>query len=151
PPHASVDPIPAALRDAATTLKAAIVVCAAAILSQAEADLRANTAAALEHFAAFGRKLDALRTDALNDRISAVATRTERAKASLFEVVGSAERDGLALFAERTGELGTAFNEVMTQAGAASSPPFQFDQFFLETMHDLGQRDWSDAGAGGTP
>ncbi|MDB5620198.1 hypothetical protein [Tardiphaga sp.] len=145
-PDASHDPIPAALRDAATTLKAAIVVSAAAILSQADADLRANAAAAVEHFDSFGRKLDTLRTNSLNDRISVVASKTDIAKTTLFEVVGSAEREGLATFAERVGELGQAFNEVMAQAGLASTPPFQFDQFFLESMHDLGQRDWSDAG-----
>ena len=142
------DPIPAALRDAATTLKAAIAVSAAAILSQAEADLRANAAAAIEHFDAFGRKLDALRTDALNPKIEIVADRTDITKASLFEVVGSAERDGLMVFAERVGELGAAFNAVLDKAGAAPSPPFLFNQFFLESMHDLGQRDWRDAGAG---
>jgi len=140
-PDLSHDPIPAALRDAATTLKAAIAVSAAAILSQAEADLKANAAAAIEHFDAFGRKLDALRTDSLNERIGVVAERMDIAKATLFEVVGSAERDGLAVYAERVGELGAAFNAVM--AHAAPVPPFQFDQFFLETMHDLGQRDWS--------
>ena len=142
-PDLSHDPIPAALRDAATTLKAAIAVSAAAILSQAEADLKANAAAAIEHFDAFGRKLDALRTDSLNERIGVVAERMDIAKATLFEVVGSAERDGLAVYAERVGELGAAFNAVMAQAHAAPVPPFRFDQFFLETMHDLGQRDWS--------
>ena len=141
------DPIPAALRDAATTLKAAIAVSAAAILSQAEADLRANAAAAIEHFDSFGRKLDALRTDALNDNIGLVADRMDIAKASLFEVVGSPERDGLTVFAERVGELGAAFHAVMVKAGCAPTPPFLFDQFFLESMHDLGQRDWTD-GAG---
>jgi hypothetical protein len=147
-PDADHDLIPAALRGAETTLKAAIVVSAAAILSQAEADLKANAAAAIGHFDGFGRKLDALRTHALNDRIGVVAERIDIAKATLFEVVGSAERDGLALFAERIGELGAAFNDVMAQAGAAPTPPLQFDQFFLESMHDLGQRDWSDTGAG---
>ncbi len=145
PSNPTPDPILAALRDAATTLKAAIVVSAAAILSQAEADLKANAAAAIAHFDAFERKLDALRTDALNDRIGDVAKRTDIAKASLFEVVGSAERDGLAIFAKRIGELGTALNAVMAQAGSAPIPPFQFEQFLLESMHDLGQRDWSGA------
>ena len=144
-PDLSHDPIPAALRDAATTLKAAIAVSAAAILSQADADLRANAAAAVKHFDAFGRKLDALRTHELNDLIGTVAERTDLAKATLFEVVGSAEREGLTIFAERVGELGTALHAVMAQAGAAPVPPFAFDQFFLESMHDLGQRDWSDA------
>jgi len=142
------DPIPAALRDAATTLKAAIAVSAAAILSRAEADLRANAAAAIGHFDAFGRKLDALRTAALNPGISVVADRTDVAKASLFEIVGSAERDGVAIFAERVGELGEALHAVMARAGSAPVPPFMFDQFFLESMHDLGQRDWSDTAAG---
>ena len=142
------DPIPAALRDAATTLKAAIAVSAAAILSRAEADLRANAAAAIGHFDAFGRKLDALRIAALNPGIGVVADRTDVAKASLFEVVGSAERDGVAIFAERVGELGEALHAVMARAGSAPVPPFMFDQFFLESMHDLGQRDWSDTAAG---
>lgn len=142
PPH---DPIPAALRDAATTLKAALAVSAAAILSQAEADLKANAAAAIAHFDTFGRKLDALRTDALNAGIGGVAERIDIAKASLFDVVGSPERDGVAIFAERIGELGAAFNAVLAKAGQAPEPPFQFDQFFLESLHDLGQRDWSDA------
>lgn len=145
-PQPDHDPIPAALRDAATKLKAAIVVSAAAILSRAEADLKANAAAAIAHFDAFEQKLDALRTDALNDSIGVVARRIDITKASLFEVVGSAERDGLAIFAERVGELGAALNAVMAQAGSAPSPPFQFEQLFLESMHDLGQRDWSDAG-----
>jgi uncharacterized protein with beta-barrel porin domain len=139
------DPIPAALRDAATTLKAAIAVSAAAILSQADADLRANAAAAIEHYETFGRKLDALRTDGLNAGIGVVAERIDIAKASLFEVVGSPERDGLAIFADRVGELGSALNAVMATAGRAPEPPFRFEQFFLESMHDLGQRDWSDA------
>ena len=138
------DPIPAALRDAATTLKAALAVSAAAILSQAEADLKANAAAAIQHFDMLGRKLDALRTDALNAGIGVVARRIDFTKASLFEVVGSPERDGLAIFAERVGELGAELNAVMAKAGQAPEPPFQFDQFFLESMHDLGQRDWSE-------
>ena len=133
------------LRAATTTLKAAIAVSAAAILSQAEADLAANAAAAIAHYDTFGRKLDALRTGVLNDGISAVAERTDIAKASLFEVVGSSERDGLTNFAERIGELGAAFNAVLAQAGQAPASPFQFDQFFLESLHDLGQRDWSGA------
>ena len=141
-PH---DPIPAALRDAATTLKAALAVSAAAILSQAEADLKANAAAAIAHFDTFGRKLDALRTDALNDGIGVVAQRIDATKASLFDVVGSPERDGLTTFAESIGELGAALNAVMAKAGQAPEPPFRFDQFFLESLHDLGQRDWSDA------
>lgn len=139
------DPVPAALRDAATTLKAAIAVSAAAILSQVEADLRANAAAAINHFDTFGRKLDALRTDALDAGIGIVAERIDITKASLFEVVGSPARDGLAIFAERVGELGSALNAVMATAGRAPTPPFQFHQFFLESLHDLGQRDWSDA------
>ena len=101
--------------------------------------------AAIAHYDTFGRKLDALRTGVLNDGISAVAERTDIAKASLFEVVGSSERDGLTNFAERIGELGAAFNAVLAQAGQAPASPFQFDQFFLESLHDLGQRDWSDA------
>lgn len=141
PPH---EPIAAALRDAATTLKAALAVSAAAILSQAEPDLKANAAAAIQHFDMFGRKLDALRTDALNAGIGIVAIRIDVTKASLFEVVGSPERDGLAIFAECVGELGAEFNAVMAKAGQAPEPPFQFDQFFLESMHDLGQRDWSE-------
>jgi hypothetical protein len=140
-PH---DPIPAALRGAATTLKAALAVSAAAILSQTEADLKANAAAAIQHFDMFGRKLDALRTDALNAGIGVVVRRIDVTKASLFDVVGSPERDGLATFAERVGELGAELNAVMAKAGQAPEPPFQFDQFFLESMHDLGQRDWSE-------
>lgn len=143
PFFAPSEPIPAALRDAATTLKAAIAVSAAAILSQAEADLKANATAAIDHFDSFGRKLDALRTDTLNAGIGVIAQRIDLTKASLFEVVGSPERDGLTIFAERVGELGAALNAVMATAGDAPAPPFQFDQFFLESLHDLGQRDWS--------
>lgn len=142
------DPIHAGLRNAATTLKAAIAVSAAATLSRAEADLKANAAAAIGHYDAFGRKLDALRTDALNAGIGVVAGRIEGVIADLYKVVGSPEREGVATFAERVGELGAAFNDVLTQAGCATMPPFQFDQFFLESLHDLGQRDWSDGAEG---
>ena len=139
------DPVPSCLRKAMTTLKAAIVVSAAAILSQSEADLHANAAAAAGHFELFMRTLDPLRSEALNGRIGVVAERVDVARTTLLAVVGSAERDGLESFAERIGELGAAFNDVLAEACAATAPPFRFDQFFLESMHELGQRDWSGA------
>ncbi len=135
----------AVLRDAATTLKAAIAVSAAAILSQARGDLEANAKAAMDHFDAFSGKLNGIRDDALNDRIGRVDEQIARARKTLLQVVGSAERDGIDLFAERIGALGRAFQVVMaTYAEAPATPPFQYDQFFLETMADLGQRDWSE-------
>lgn len=164
--------VSAELRAAATALKAAIVVAAAAILSQDKADLDANAAAAIGHLDAFHGKLDALHDQLLQDsgnaaalaivssagtaevdiqavaaRIAAVDELIERTKAALFTVVGSAERDGIDVFAECVGALGRAFQDTALAAGAPAitATPFQFDQFFLETMHDLGQRDWSAA------
>lgn len=165
--------VSAALRDAGTTLKAAIVVSAAAILSQAKADLEANATAAAGHLDAFRGKLDALceamlggkgnaaalamisssgtadvDTDALAAKIAIVEGLVDRIRQALFAVVGSATRDGFDVFAARAGELGRAFQDVAFTAGEpAAAAPFQFDQFFLETMADLGQRDWSDAGS----
>ena len=166
-----------ALRDAATTLKAAITVSAAAILSQSQGDLEANAAAAARHFDAFRGKLDALKETivkgsgnaaalamistagtaevdaaALKSRIAGIDGSIERIKHALFSVVGSAERDGIEAFAERVGELGRAFQDVAFSAGEpAAAAPFQFDQFFLEAMAELGQRDWSDAAEGQRP
>jgi hypothetical protein len=164
--------VAAAARDAATSLKAAIVVAAAAILSQAKADLEANAAAAVEHLHAFRRKLDALHdgvllgrgnaaalatiahvgtadidTDALAVKIAGIDASIARLEQTLFSVVGSATREGIDVFAERAGALGRAFQDVTFTAGEpAAAKPFQFDQFFLETMADLGRRDWGDAG-----
>ncbi|MDB5500927.1 MAG: hypothetical protein JWR89_829 [Tardiphaga sp.] len=177
-PHIQVNTalVSAALRDAATTLKAAVAVSAAAILSQAKADLEANAAAALGHLDAFRNKLDALRdailhgrgnamalatisnvgtaevdTDALAAKIAIIDGRLDRFKEALLTIVGSAERDGLDVFAERAGALGRAFQDLAFTAGEPiAAAPFQFDQFFLETMADLGQRDWSDAAEGPT-
>jgi hypothetical protein len=167
--------VAAALRAAATALKAAVAVSAAAILSQAKADLDANAAAAVDHLDAFCGKLHALHEAILRDSgnaaalavissagtaeidVGAVAARLatvddliERSKAALFAVVGSAKRDGIDVFAERVGALGRAFQDTALAAGdqAITATPFRFDQFFLETMHDLGQRDWSDTGTG---
>lgn len=167
----NTEQVSAALRAAATALKAAIVVAAAAILSQARADLEANAAAAVDHLDTFRSKLDALHDAMLRDSgnaaalatissagtadididavaagIAAVDDQIARTKAALFAVVGSAERDGIDTFAERVGALGRAFHDTTLAAGAPAitALPFQFDQFFLETMHDLGQRDWSD-------
>jgi hypothetical protein len=161
----------AALRAAATALKAAVVVAAAAILSQARADLEANAGAAADHLDTFRSKLDALHDGMLRDsgnaaalatisstgtaevdidavaaRIAAVDSQIARTKAALFAVIGSAERDGIDVFAERLGALGDAFHDIALAAGEQpiTALPFQFGQFFLEAMHDLGQRDWSD-------
>jgi hypothetical protein len=161
--------VSAALKVAATTLKAAVVVSAAAILSQAKGDLEANAAAAVTHLDEFSQKLHGLRdrilqknavasaiisnagtaeidVDILNEKIGTVDDLIESTKEALFEIVGSAERDGLDVFAERAGALGRALQDVTALAAGdqpAAAPPFMFDQFFLETMHDLSQRDWS--------
>ncbi|MEH2475719.1 hypothetical protein V1281_003106 [Nitrobacteraceae bacterium AZCC 2161] len=161
--------VSAALKPVATTLKAAVVVSAAAVLSQAKGDLEANAAAAVTHLDEFSQKLHAVRNgmlqqnavasaiisnahtaeidvDALHEKIGTVDDQVEGTKEALFEIVGSAERDGLDVFAERVGALGRALQDVMALAAGdrlAAAPPFMFDQFFLETMHDLSQRDWS--------
>jgi hypothetical protein len=135
----------AALRDAATTLKAAIVVSAAAILSQAQGDLEANAEAAMAHFDTFSGKLNAIRDDALDRAIGLVEARLETTRQALSTIVGSAERDGIDVFADHIGALGRAFQDVAAiNDGAPLSPPFLFDQFFLESMNDLAQRDWSE-------
>ncbi|MET0879699.1 MAG: hypothetical protein ABWY14_21425 [Tardiphaga sp.] len=161
--------VSAALRDAGTTLKAAITLSAAAILSQTESDLEANAAAAARHLDAFRSKLDALteailngsgnaaalatistagtaevETAELKSKVAVAAGLVERIRRALFVVVSSADRDGIDAFAELAGELGRAFQDVAFSAGEpAAAAPFQFDQFFLETMAELGQRDWS--------
>jgi hypothetical protein len=169
--HVNTALVAAALRDAATTLKAAIVVSAAAILSQAKADLDANAAAAVDQLDAFREKLLALRDEihqgAGNARALAVLSTagttdidfelldkdivfvgqlTEATKRMLFTVVSNNARDGIEVFAEQVDILGRHFQFVGFRAGEpAPAAPFQFDQFFLETIADLGQRDWSDA------
>ena len=172
--HVNTGQVSAALRAAATVLKAAIVAAAAAILSQAKADLEANAANAVDHLGAFRDKLHALHEAMLQDsgnaaalavissagtaevdidavaaRIATVDDQIERARAALLAVVGSAQRDGIDVFAKHVGILGRAFQDVAISAGEqAAAMPFQFDQFFLETMADLGQRDWSATGTG---
>jgi hypothetical protein len=173
--HVNTALVAAALRDAETTLKAAIVLSAAAILSQAKADLAANQAAAIDQYAAFLGKLDALHdgilqnsgnaaalavistagtiqvdADKLEAKIALIAAQIERAKDILSDVLGSPLRNGIDDFAEQVETLGRAFREVDFRTGEfAITAPFRFDQFFLETMADLGHRDWSDAA--GTP
>src|SRR4051812_2937343 len=61
------------LRDAATPLKAALVVSAAAILSQAKPDLDANAAAARQHLDVFCHQLHAMRDGILLNRDNAAA------------------------------------------------------------------------------
>jgi hypothetical protein len=160
-----------ALRDAATTFKAAIVVSAAAILSQEKPDLDANAAAAVSHFDAFREKLRALRDGILqgagNARALAMLSTAGTAeidfemfagqmvsidkliegnKRTLLAIVSESTRDGIELFAEQVGILGRTFQFAAFTAGEqAPEMPFKFDQFFLETIADLGQRDWSEA------
>jgi hypothetical protein len=156
-------------RKAITTLKAAIVVSAAAILSQGQGDLEANASAALGHYDDFAAQLraisdSALRRDAapppesdastiqldgnlLDLMVGIVDDRTARLKQTLLAVVGSPERDGLDAFVASIGEVGTALHDVTalltTQAAKDDAPAFRYDQFFLESMQDLSQRDWS--------
>jgi hypothetical protein len=163
--------VTAALRDAATTLKTAIVVSAAAILSQAKPDLDANAAAAVDQLDAFRDKLHTLRDgirqgtgnakalavlstagtadidfEALAQDIAVVDRLIEATRRTLFAVVSNNARDGIEMFAEQVGILGRHFQFVGFRAGEpAPAAPFQFDQFFLETIADLGQRDWSNA------
>ena len=154
----------AALRNAATTLKAAAAVSAAAILSRAQSDLEANAEAALGHFDDLLRQVQLLRATILRDALAPSDSDTveveiddldaaidqldasvDHARAMLFSVTSSAERDGLQGFVESLGELGRALQGVgaTIAAPATGEAPFQFDQFFLQAMQDLSQRDWS--------
>ena len=169
--HVNTAHVAASLRDAATTLKAAIVVSAAAILSQAKPDLDANAAAAVDHLDTFRSKLEALHDGILQNsgnaaalaiisrtgstqidpgildaRIAIMASQIERLKDALFDVVGSALRNGVDDYAEFVGILGRTFQDFAFSAGQpADLIPFQYEQFFLESIAELDQRDWSDA------
>ena len=158
----------AALRRSATTLKAAIAVSAAAILSETDGDLQANSSAALAHFDDFGQKLEAVSAavqdknalaaavvshagvsevdlDALGRQIELIHGLLKTTKRSLRAVVGSRTRDGIDIFAGHVGSLGRSLQHLAFHAGEpAATTPFMFEQFFLKTMADLGQRDWSD-------
>jgi hypothetical protein len=157
-----------ALRKAISALKAALVVSAAAVLSQVQGDLEANTKAALGHLDDFGTALHAVRDDILQQATTAlrpagdqqteldtnlltllvnvVENRSATFRQALYDIVGSPERDGLDDFVAAIGELGTATHDViaaLTGPPPQDNPPFRYDQFFLESMQDLSQRDWS--------
>lgn len=162
------EPALASLRQALSTLKAAAVVSAAAVLSQGKSDLEANAAAATGHLDNVSRQLHAFRKgvlqddalvpaeegtmavdvdiDALDRSIDSVDQHIIQAKDALFAVAESADRTGLEAFAKRTGELGRALLDVVdliAPSAAHNEAPFLFDQFFLESLQELSQRDWS--------
>jgi hypothetical protein len=161
------EPALASLRQALSTLKAAAVVSAAAVLSQGKSDLEANAAAATGHLDNVSRQLHAFRKgvlqdalvpaeegtmavdvdiDALDRSIDSVDQHIIQAKDALFAVAESADRTGLEAFAERIGELGRALLDVVdliAPSAAHNEAPFLFDQFFLESLQELSQRDWS--------
>jgi hypothetical protein len=83
----------ATLVDLANTLKKAIIVSAAAVLSRMTNDLKANAAAAVTHLDEMGRKLDGLRNDASQRNGVSFATKL---KGKILEVDSD-------LFAERVG------------------------------------------------
>jgi hypothetical protein len=156
------------LRKAISTLKAALAVSAAAILSQGKGDLEANASAALGHLDDFTAQLHAVCDDVLRQvavpspeadggnsdidgnlltlMVGIVEDRAARLKQALYDVVGSPERDGLDAFVASVEALGTATNDVeklLTASASEDTTPFRYDQFFLESMQDLSQRDWS--------
>lgn len=157
----------ASLQKVLSTLKAAAVVSAAAILSQGKSDLEANAAAATGHFDGVSRQLDAFRKCVLENALSPAKTGVRivdvdidaldrlidnadqqivQTRDALFAVVESSERNGLEAFAERIGELGRALQEAIALIAPSAFPgetPFKFDQFFLESLQELSQRDWS--------
>ncbi|MES2030135.1 MAG: hypothetical protein V4477_13240 [Pseudomonadota bacterium] len=163
----TTEPARASLRKVMSTLKAAAVVSAAAILSQGKSDLEANAAAATGHFDDVSRQLHAFRKDALENALSPAQTggktvdvdidaldrlidnvdqHIARTRDALFAVAESADRSGLEAFAERLGHLGHALQEVTALIAPSPSPgeaPFLFDQLFLESLQELSQRDWS--------
>lgn len=170
----TVDTVSPALRKAASTLKAAAVVSAAAILSQTQSDLDANVAAAAGHFDDVAQQLHAMRSNILKDALAQARPQggttdvdidlldrvighvdddIALTKEALIDIAGSAERDGLDAFVQRIGDLGRALQDVATTLGEKlpdGTQPFLYDQFFLEAMHDLAQRDWSASAADGT-
>jgi hypothetical protein len=154
-----------ALRKAVSTFKAALVVSAAAILSQGQGDLEANASAATGHLDDMlaqlrtvcdvvrrqdavdsGETTRAIDGNLLDLLIGVVEDRTARLRDALYAVVGHPERDGLEAFVAAAGEAGTAVDELvalLTGPPAADATPFRYDQFFLESMQDLAQRDWT--------
>lgn len=161
------EPALSSLRKVISALKAATVVSAAAILSQGKSDLEANAAAAFGHFEDVSRQLHTFRKavledalipandnavtvdvdiDALDRVVDDVDLQISQTKGALHAVVESSDRSGLEAFAERIGELGRALQEVSILIAPSTSPgeaPFLFDQFFLESLQELSQRDWS--------
>jgi hypothetical protein len=161
------DPALASLQKALSTLKAAAVVSAAAILSQGKSDLEANAAAALGHFEDVSRQLHMFRKSALEDALTPAKDNTvtvdvdidaldrtvhdvdhqiAQARDALHAVVESSDRSGLEAFAEHIGELGRVLLgmvPLIAPSAAHGDAPFLFDQFFLESLQELSQRDWS--------
>lgn len=161
------EPALASFRKVISTLKAATVVSAAAILSQGKSDLEANAAAAFGHFEDVSRQLHMFRKNVLEDALIPTKDNTvtvdvdidaldrvvddvdhqiAQAKGTLHTVVESSDRSGFEAFAERIGELGRALLSMVTliaPSAAHSDAPFLFDQFFLESLQELSQRDWS--------
>ncbi|QUS41040.1 hypothetical protein RPMA_20980 [Tardiphaga alba] len=155
----------APLRKAESTLKAAIVVSAAAVLSQSAGDRAANAAAAHGHFDDFAALLPALRggmvpvallsrpagTDEieidaarLDTSMATISTRQGSAEQALRDVIARQTRDDIDVLAQRIGHLGRAFQHLASLVtGETDDTPFRFDQFFREAMQDLAQRDWS--------
>lgn len=158
------------LRKVTSTLKAAIVVSAAAILSRTSDDLEANAANAMGHFDDFAGQFHGIRQGMLprallsttyvlgtdieieasvcDEAIKRIDGHLASARQAFRTVAESPERDGLDVFTESVGALGRAFQgftALVTPEKDAT--PFLFDQFFLEAMQDLAQRDWSAAAA----
>ncbi|WP_441278035.1 hypothetical protein AB7783_14715 [Tardiphaga sp. 172_B4_N1_3] len=161
------EPALSSLRKVISTLKAATVVSAAAILSQGKSDLEANAAAAFGHYEDVSRQLHMFRKNVLEDALIPTKDNTDtvdvdidaldravddvdlliaQTKGALHAVVESSDRSGLEAFAERIGELGRALLGMVTliaPSAAHGDAPFLFDQFFLESLQELSQRDWS--------
>lgn len=163
----TTEPALASLRKTLSMLKAAAVVSAAAVLSQGKSDLEANAAAAFGHFENVSQQLHMFRKsvledaliptednaitvdvgiDALDHVIDDIDQRIVQTKDALFAVVESSDRSGLEAFTESIGDLGRALQEITALIAPAALPgaaPFLFDQFFLESLQELSQRDWS--------
>lgn len=170
----TIETVSAALRKAASTLKAAAVVSAAAVLSRVQGDLEANAAAAADHFDDVAVQLHAIRSNILKEALTSepaggstthvdidildaaidhVNNGITLAKEALVTVVGNAEREGLDSFVQHIGEVGRALQDVAAALGEklpSGVSPFLYDQFFLDSMHDLAQRDWSVSAANET-
>ena len=155
------------LFDLGDTLKATIILSAAALLSRRTDDLEANAYSALARLEDMRQKLDGVRNgvaqkkdvslatrlkrqikkidnDAFTDALSLIDGRLESYRNALLSVLESKQRENIDLFVPTVGALGRAIQAAigLVAGDALTGSPLLFDALFAQAMEELSEKSW---------